>query len=387
MPPVASGLDHLVQNPSLAPSGRIGLITNHSAVTAGLAPGVDALRGAGLNIAALFGPEHGVRGDVAAGQHVESGSDPRTGLPVHSLYGPNKKPSPEMMEGIDAFIFDMQDVGARFYTFLSTLGLCMEAAGERGIPILVLDRPNPLGGEVVEGPVVKAGFESFVGFRAFPIRYGLTVGELAQCFRDHFGIACDLSIGRLSGWKRKMEWEATGLPWVMPSPNMPVPETVRVFPGTCFIEGTNLSEGRGTSKPFETFGAPYIDADDLADALNALELPGAQWRPLHFIPTFSKHNGEACHGCQLHVTDPAAFRPVTAGVHLLSVLKRLYRDEFDWLPPFNEGRPHFIDLLAGTDALRIGIEDGVPAPEILRAWDEDREAFEPARNRAMIYTD
>lgn len=382
---VATGLDRLLDNPGLVPAGRIGLITNHSAVTNALVPGVDALRQAGVNIAALYGPEHGVRGDAAAGQHVDSGTDPRSGLPVHSLYGETRKPTPEMLEGIDHLLFDLQDVGARYYTFLYTMSYCMQAAGEAGIPFTVLDRPNPLGGRRAEGNLVKEGFTSFVGKHPIPNRHGFTVGELARFYRGALGIECELDVIAMEGWRRDMHWEETGLQWVMPSPNIPNMDAVRVYPGTCFIEGTTLSEGRGTAKPFETFGAPYVDADALADALNAENLPGCRWRALHFIPTFSKHNGVPCHGCQLHVTDREAFQPVAAGIHMLSVLKRLYPSDFAWLPPFREGGPHFIDYLGGSDELRHQIDAGIPPAEILAAWNEARNPFDAARAGFFLY--
>lgn len=382
---VLSGLDYLVANPSEAPKGRIGLITNHSAVTRDLRPGVDALRAAGLNIAALFGPEHGVRGDVAAGESVSGGTDERTGLPVHSLYGATRKPTPEMLAGLDALLFDLQDVGARYYTFLYTLSYCMEAAAEAGIPLTVLDRPNPLGGLRVEGNLVEPGFSSFVGKHPIPNRYGLTVGEIARYYRDHLGIRCELEVIPVRGWKREMEWEATGLAWVPPSPNIPTVTAARAYPGTCFIEGTNLSEGRGTAQPFEIFGAPYIVADDLADRLDALDLPGIRWRAAHFIPTFSKHKDTPCHGCQMHITDPAAIQPVAAGVYMLHTLKHAYPDDFGWLPPFREGGPAFIDLLAGTDAVRTGIESGASPEDIMAPWPETRAPFTHARHNAMLY--
>lgn len=379
---VFTGLDVLIRQPDLAPKGRLGLITNHSAVTRDLITGVDAIRAAGLPLAALFGPEHGVRGDAAAGQEVDSGTDERTGLPVHSLFGEHRKPTPDMLAGLDALIFDLQDVGARYYTFLYTLSYCMSAAGEKGIPLVVLDRPNPLGGDVVEGNLVRDGFTSFVGMHPIPNRYGLTVGEMARFYRDRLGVACDLRVIPVEGWKRSMLWEDTGLAWVPPSPNIPTPDAARVYPGTCFIEGTTLSEGRGTAKPFETFGAPYIDADRLADDLNEQNLPGARWRATHFIPTFSKHRDAPCHGCQLHVTDAAALRPVAAGVHLLWTLKRLYPNDFGWLPPFGEGHTPFVDLLAGSDTLRTRLDAGAPPEEILGPWKEEASVW--ARDRCGV---
>lgn len=382
---VINGLDRLLERPSEAPDGRIGLITNHSAVTRDLVPAVDALRAAGLNIVALYGPEHGVRGDAAAGARVDSGMDPRTGLPVHSLYGATRKPSPEMLEGVDALLFDLQDVGSRYYTFLYTLAYCMQAAGEQGIPLTVLDRPNPIGGVKVAGNTVREGYTSFVGMYPIANRHGLTVGELAHFYRDKMGIACDLHVVKMEGWRRDMPWEETGLQWVMPSPNVPTAETARAYPGMCFIEGTQLSEGRGTARPFEVVGAPYVDADDLAEALNARDMPGVRWRALHFIPTFSKHKDIPCHGAQLHVTDRDAFQPVAAGVALLCTLKQLYPNDFEWLPPFGEGRPPFLDLLAGGPDLREGVDAGKSPEEIMAPWASDLAAYDAARRDVFLY--
>lgn len=382
---VLNGLDRLLDRPTEAPTGRIGLITNHSAVSRDLIPAVDALRSVGLNIVALYGPEHGVRGDAAAGAHVAGGTDPRTGLPVHSLFGETRKPTPEMLQGVDALLFDLQDVGSRYYTFLYTLAYCMRAAGENGIPLAVLDRPNPIGGVRVAGNTIKEGYTSFVGMFPIANRHGLTVGELARFYQQKMGIACDLRVVEMQGWWRDMAWEDTGLQWVMPSPNIPTPDTARAYPGMCFIEGTQLSEGRGTAKPFEIVGAPYVDGDDLADALNTMEMPGVRWRALHFIPTFSKHNGVPCHGVQLHVTDRDAFRPVAAGVGLLCTLKRLYPDDFQWLPPFDEGRPPFVDFLAGGKDLREGVDAGKSAEEIMAPWTADLAAYEAARRDVLLY--
>lgn len=384
---VTTGLDYLIAHPGEAPQGRIGLITNHSAVTSSLQPGIDALRDAGLNIVALFGPEHGVRGDVAAGDLVASGTDPRSGLPVHSLYGDTRKPTPEMLKGIDALVFDLQDVGARFYTFLYTMSYCMQAAGENGIPFTVLDRPNPIGGVEVEGNLVKEGFTSFVGMHPIACRHGLTTGELARYYQHTLSVECELHVVPLQGWKRSMQWEDSGLQWVMPSPNIPTVDTARAYPGMCFIEGTWLSEGRGTTKPFEVFGAPYVDADAFADVLNDLAMPGTRWRAVHFIPDSSKHKGEACHGCQLHVTDKAKFRPTATGIRLLSALKKTYPNDFQWRPPFKEGRPHFIDFLAGTDALRNDLDAGRSADEIVVEWQSAALPYIEARKAAFLYAD
>jgi uncharacterized protein YbbC (DUF1343 family) len=292
-----------------------------------------------------------------------------------------------MLEGIDALVFDLQDVGARFYTFLYTMSYCMQAAGENDIPFTVLDRPNPIGGVEVEGNLVTAGFTSFVGMHPIACRHGLTTGELARYYRHALGIQCDLHVVPMQGWKRSMQWEDTGLQWVMPSPNIPTVDTARAYPGMCFIEGTLLSEGRGTTKPFEVFGAPYINADAFADALNAQEMPGVRWRAVHFIPDSSKFKGEACHGCQIHVTDKASFKPTATAIRLLCALKTIYPNDFQWRPPFKEGRPRFIDLLAGTDALRKDIDAGRPADEIIAEWHSAALPYIEARKASYLYDD
>ncbi|MCC6443432.1 MAG: DUF1343 domain-containing protein [Armatimonadetes bacterium] len=379
------GLEVLLENePDLVRKKRIGLVTNHSAVTRDLTHAADYLLQEEVRIAALFGPEHGLRGDFADGAHVPTGADPLTGIPVYSLYGPHTKPTPEMLEGIDILLFDIQDVGSRFYTFLYTLSYIMEAAKEKGLEIIVLDRPNPINGVDVEGKILEKKCASFVGRYTIPIRYGLTVGELAQLFNTAFEIDADLAVVPLSGWGRGDFFDQTGLPWVPPSPNMPTPETALVYPGTCLIEGTNVSEGRGTAKPFEMIGSPWIEAERLADRLNEAELPGVRFRPAHFIPNVSKHAGESCHGIQLHVRDRSLFRPVRTGVFLLAALKSLYPDAFGWREPGENGLA-YIDLLAGTDSLRLDLDRGASPAEICDAWDEEARSFEPLRESCMIY--
>jgi beta-N-acetylhexosaminidase len=249
----------------------------------------------------------------------------------------------------------------------------------------VLDRPNPIGGVKVEGNTVKPGFTSFVGMYPIANRHGLTVGELARFYLEKLDVRCDLRIVEMEGWRRDMTWEETGLQWVMPSPNIPTVDTARAYPGMCFIEGTQLSEGRGTAKPFEIVGAPYVDGDSLADALNAQNMPGVRWRALHFVPTFSKHKDMPCHGCQLHVTNVGDFRPVETGVRLLATIKNSYPDDFQWLPPFKEGRQPFIDLLAGSAELREGLDAGKSPDEIIAAWAPDLAAYDAARRDVFLY--
>ena len=382
---VKTGLDVLLaEKLDLLRGRRVGLVTNPTGVTSDLESTVDVLhRALGVQLAALFGPEHGFRASAPDGVAVASGREARTGLPVHSLYGPTKKPTPEMLAGLDVLVFDLQDCGARFYTYTWTLRYCLEAAAENRLPLLVLDRPNPIGGEAVEGPVLDRRFASFVGDWPIPIRHGLTLGELATLFNRTIG--ADLTVVRMQGWRRAMWFDDTGLPWVLPSPNLPTLEAATVYPGTCLVEGTNLSEGRGTSRPFEFVGAPWIDGEDLALALNALRLPGVRFRPVAFAPTTSKHSGSTCGGVQVHVLDRQAFRPVETGLHILASIKRLYTSDFRWLPTSWEGQPPHVDLLAGTDRLRQALDAGVPVADIVAEWQPGLAAFCQERAGVLLY--
>src|SRR5512133_1953917 len=308
---VRSGLEVLAAGRFRALAGRrVGLVCNPTAVTRDLVHAADLLHAAsGVRLAALFGPEHGVRGDAQYMAAVGGERDPRTGLPVHSLYGETAeslKPAPEALRGLDALVFDIQDVGARYYTYQATMMLCMEAAAAARLAFVVLDRPNPLGGLAVEGPRLRPGFESFCGLHDLAVRHGMTVGELALLFRAERKLELELEGVLCEGWRRGVGYRGTGLPWVFPSPNMPTPETALVYPGMCLLEGTNLSEGRGTTRPFELFGAPWLDSGRLADELRALKLPGVAFRPVSFQPAFDKHAGKRCHGAELFVTDRTA---------------------------------------------------------------------------------
>ena len=361
----------------------MGLVTNTTGVTGALEPTLDALhRHPGIKLRAVFGPEHGARGDVQDALPVESHMDEATGLPVYSLYGEHVKPTPEMTDGLDALVFDVQDCGARFYTYVSTLTHCMEAAARDGLDVLVLDRPNPVNGLSVEGNILEPGYTSFIGLHPIPVRHGLTVGELASLIND--GIMCSLEVVEMDGWSRGMWFDETGLPWVQPSPNLPTMDTATVYPGTCFFEGVNVSEGRGTTRPFEYLGAPWVDGGRWAEALNAAGLPGARFRPCYFTPAFWRYVGESCGGLQVHVTDREAYRPVEAGLHMLTALMRLQGDTFRFNEPTYDERRHF-DLLAGTDGLRLSLGEGVPVEEIVGAWEPELERFMKVRERHLLY--
>ena len=391
-PPVRSGLDRvLAEEIGLLQGKRVALLCNPTSVDRELRHAADLFRShPEIELRALFGPEHGVRGDAQDMIATEGGVDPQTGVPVYSLYGAHAEslaPRPEMLRGIDALVFDIQGVGSRYYTYIWTLILAMKVCARQGIEVIVLDRPNPLGGEDVEGPLVRSGFESFVGLYPVATRHGLTPGEEARYVNEEHEVGCKLRVVKMEGWRRAMHFEETGLPWVLPSPNMPTVDTAFVYPGMCLFEGTELSEGRGTTRPFEIVGAPYVDPWKLAPALGALELPGAAFRPLVFRPTFHKFAEKPCGGVQIHVTDRRAFRSLRTGVALLGEVRRLWPGEFKWryrTYEFVKDKPA-IDLLAGSPVLREQIDAGVPLAEIVASWRADEDTFRRRRQKILLY--
>lgn len=383
MSAVVTGLERLLRDgPSSVGNPRIGLITNHTGVTGTLDHATDALFRAGFRLAALFAPEHGIRGEAQAGDPVASTIDPETDLPLHSLYGERVQPTADMLAGLDALVYDIQDVGARFYTYTSTLVHCLVAAAARGMPFIVLDRPAPITGDAVEGPILEPGLRSFVGATEVPIRYGMTAGELARFARRALDLDVDLRVVPLEGWSRRMWYDETGLPWVSPSPNIPTLDTATVYPGTCFFEGATVSEGRGTTKPFELIGAPRADGRRVAARLNALGLPGCRFRPVSFLPSFGKHAGAACCGVQIHVLDRRALQPVRAGVAMLAAFHDEYPAQFAWCDP--ERSPRFIDRLAGTARLREAVEQGRTGA-FIESWGAETERYLPLRDGALLY--
>jgi uncharacterized protein YbbC (DUF1343 family) len=388
VPRVEPGLEVLVRRVGALLRGRrVGLVAHQASVDGRLEHAAILLGDLrGVRLTRLFAPEHGLWGAAQDHAPVRPSIDPVTRLPVSSLYGARREPSAAMLRGLDALVVDLQDVGARYYTFVWTMALVLRASARASLPVVVLDRPNPLGG-AVEGNVPDPAFASFVGLYPLPARHGMTIGELAGYLDAEHGLGCDLTVVPMRGWRRTMAWEDTGLPWVAPSPNMPTPDTARVYPGACLIEGTNLSEGRGTTRPFEWVGAPFLDAHRYAAALEAHRLPGVRFRPARFTPTFHKWAGRLCGGVQVHVTDRDAFRPFLTGLALIAAARRLAPRAFRWRrPPYEfERRRLPIDILLGTDRIRLALARRAPLGAIERAWQGDLARWRRHRAPYLIY--
>jgi uncharacterized protein YbbC (DUF1343 family) len=314
-------------------------------------------------------------------------TDARRQVPVYSLYSDTREPTAGMLGGLDALVIDLQDVGTRIYTYAYTMANCLKAARRHSVPVVVCDRPNPIGGVAVEGPLLADGFTSFVGQHPIPMRHGMTIGELARLFNEHFGLGATLDVVPMEGWRRSFYFDQTGLPWILPSPNLPTLDSAVVYPGTVLLEGTNVSEGRGTTRPFELVGAPWIDAEAFAAGLDAEGLPGVHFRPAVFEPTFQKHARTPCGGCQVHIVDRTAFRPVATGVSLVAAVRRAGADRFQWRsPPYEYEQTRMpIDILYGSSGLRDGVDAGLPARDIVGDWDEPLRAFLPVRARFLLY--
>jgi len=388
--PVSLGTDRLLASARLD-GRRVGIVCNPASVDRQLRHIADRLVSAGSGgpaLQAIFGPQHGFRSDVQENM-IETGHsrDALRRVPVYSLYSETREPTAEMLRGVDLLVVDLQDVGTRIYTYIYTMANCLVAAKKHGIPVIVCDRPNPIGGVAVEGPMLVHGFESFVGLYPLPMRHGMTIGELARLFNEAFGIGAELEVVAMEGWTRGMYFDATGIPFVLPSPNIPTLDSTIVYPGTVLFEGTNVSEGRGTTKPFELLGAPWVDAERFADGMNALGLPGVHFRPAVIEPTFHKHAHISCGGCQIHVLDRAAFRPVEAGVALIAAFRAADPGGFRWRdPPYEYEHTLLpIDILAGSSELREQIERGTPVREISAAWTESVDAFKKTRERFLLY--
>ena len=390
-PPVRTGADVLLSDRlDLIQGKSVGVVTNHSALLSDGRHLVDALHALpDVEVKVLFGPEHGIRGDAPDGHSITDGLDAKTGVQVYSLYGAIRKPTPEMLKDVDMLIFDIQDVGARFYTYESTMSYAMEAAAENGIPYVVLDRPNPITGNLVEGFIRVDSLRSFVGLHPIPIAHGMTIGELAKMFNGEgwleAGIKADLLVIPCEGWTRDQWYDETGLAWVKPSPNMATLATATLYPGTCLFEGTNLSEGRGTPKPFETIGAPYINGEAWARALNASALPGVTFEPATFTPVMipnttnnPKYKDEPCSGVTITVTDRDALQPVRTAVEMLVTARKLFPESVTW-------RERGIDRLAGTPAFRMAIDEGKQTDEIVQMWASEVKEFSAIRAGYLLY--
>jgi uncharacterized protein YbbC (DUF1343 family) len=385
---VRLGSDLLLASGRLA-GARVGVVCNHASIDRGFLHIVDRLTTAeGVTLAAIFGPQHGFRSDVQDNMiETPHRDDPHRRVPIYSLYSETREPTAEMLRGLDALVIDLQDIGARIYTYIYTMANCLRACARHGVQAIVCDRPNPIGGADVEGASLVPGFESFVGQFPIPMRHGMTIGELARLFNDAFGLGAPLDVVPMEGWRRETYADATDLPWVMPSPNMPTLDTAIVYPGTVLFEGVMLSEGRGTTRPFELVGAPWIEAERFAREMNALALPGVYFRPAVFEPTFQKYATQSCGGCQIHVTDRQAFRPVLTGVALIELFRRFDEGRFAWRqPPYEyEAEKLPIDILAGSSGLRTQIESGMAAHEIARSWERDEDAFRRLRQPYLLY--
>ena len=382
---VRTGLDNIGAHRDLFQGKRVGIIANHTSYDREGKFIVDVFRALeGVRVVALFSPEHGLRGSAEAGQKITNETDPVIGLPVHSLYGKINKPTPQMLADVDVLVFDIQDVAARFYTYLYTMSLAMEAAAENHKQFVVLDRPNPINGTQLEGPVLQPKFATFVGLYPIPVRFGLTAGELARMINGEGwltkGVKADLTVVPLIGWRRGMWFDQTGLRFIKPSPNMPDLETATLFPGLCLIEGTNLSEGRGTPKPFRQFGAPWVDSNALAAKLNSLNLPGLRFQPTSFTPISSKCKDQKCHGVEILLTDRTRLEPFWAGVLIVNELYRMYPTNLKW------NVKHF-DRLCGTAAIREAIIAQEPLPPLKATWSTECKTFDQARRKYFLYAE
>jgi uncharacterized protein YbbC (DUF1343 family) len=394
MPPkqkgTLTGLDRIEKLwPRDLKGARVGLVAHPASVDRHLRHAATLLSASKkFQLSALFGPQHGILGQTQDNMiEWEGFRDPATNVLVYSLYGRTRKPTHKMLSNVDVLMVDLQDVGARYYTFIWTLELCMQACQELGKTLIVLDRPNPLNGLATEGPVLQPGFASFVGLRPLPVRHGMTIAEIGAYLRDRCHPGLDYRVIPLRGWKRKTWFDQTVLPWVLPSPNMPTLDTASVYPGMCLLEGTNISEGRGTTRPFEIFGAPFIHAETLVSVLNEFKLPGVVFRPLSFEPTFQKHANTLCNGAQIHVTDREKFRPFKTGVAILKAIHNTYPRDFAWKQPPYEYEEILlpIDILAGTDRLRKDIESWKDLVEMEKWWKEETKAFEKLRKQYLLY--
>jgi uncharacterized protein YbbC (DUF1343 family) len=385
---VTLGSTRLLQSGRLR-GRRVGIVSNPASIDARYTHIVDALMAApGVTVGAIFGPQHGFRSDVQDNMiETPHANDCRRKVPVFSLYSETREPTSDMLRHVDVLVIDLQDIGARIYTYIYTMANCLRACAKHGVDVIVCDRPNPIGGIDVEGPMLVEGNESFVGQFPIPMRHRMTNGELARFFNEYFEIKAPLQVIEMEGWTRSDYFDATGIPFVMPSPNIPTLDSAIVYPGTVLFEGTMASEARGTTRPFELVGAPWVDAEKFAQEMNARRLPGVHFRPAVFEPTFQKHARKTCGGCQIHVLDRRTFRPVLVGAALIDQIRRANPREFSWRPPpyeyEHDKRP--IDILAGSPAFRLAIDAGRRAEELVPVWERESAPFEQVRREYLLY--
>ena len=388
--PIKLGIERLLtEKIDLLRGARVGLVCNQASVDHDFHHAADLFHAhPDVMLTALFGPQHGIRGDVQDNMiETAHATDRKTGLPIYSLYSETREPGEEMLRDVDIIVVDLQDVGTRIYTFVYTMANCMRAAQKFGKKVIACDRPNPIGGTQIEGAVLDPAFASFVGQFPIATRHGMTICELGRMFNDKFGIGCDFETVTMTGWSRELWYDETDGPWVLPSPNMPTVDTASVFPGSVHLEGTQMSEGRGTTRPFELVGAPYVDADQFAETLSGLGLPGVAFRSCVFVPTFQKHAGKACGGVQIHVTDHAAFTPAITGIAIVKTAFDLYPDDFRWKDPpyeYDYDRNPF-DLIAGTSKVREAFERGDALSSIEESWRAALAEFKVTRDAFLLY--
>jgi uncharacterized protein YbbC (DUF1343 family) len=390
IPAVRFGIERLLShNRALITGKRAALVSNPASIDSGFRHAADLLfDDPDIEVVALFGPQHGFRSDLQDNMiETPHARDAKRRVPVYSLYSETREPTPGMLEGVEILVIDLQDVGTRVYTYIYTMANCLRAAARHGVPVVVCDRPNPIGGLAVEGATLRPAFASFVGQFPIPLRHGMTIGEIARLFNEEFAIGAALEVIPLDGWRREMYYDDTGLPWVIPSPNLPTIDSAIVYPGAVLFEGTMLSEGRGTTRPFELVGAPWIDGERLAEAMNARGLPGVHFRPVFFEPTFQKHARQTCGGCQIHVTDRAAFAPVRAAVELIAEFKRQNPSAFAWRqPPYEYEHDKWpIDILYGSDRFRTTLDRGEEVSPLVASWTADEEEFRRVRESYLLY--
>jgi len=375
------GIERINEYSSIFAGKRVGLITNPTGMTSDFRSSIDVLKEK-TNLVALFSPEHGVRGNIQAGEKLEAYFDSETGCIVHSLYGKDRKPTKEMMDGIDVLCMDIQDAGSRFYTYIYTMAYAMTACKEYDKEFVIFDRPNPASAKEFEGNILDLKFRSFVGYYPILQRYGLTIAELAKMFNTEYEINCKLHTILMKNYKREMYYPDTKLPWVMPSPNFPTPMTALVYNATCIFEGTNLSEGRGTTAPFHYVGAPWINPVDYAEKLNSYKLPGVHFRALYFTPMFSKNEKLLCGGVEVHVLDVNKFKAVKVGWLMLYVVRKMYPNDFKVLPPYTEGRPCMLEFNTGCDYIK---EDKYEIDKLFSIIDKETKIFAKTRKKYLLY--